>query len=185
DRAKARIAAASAIPFRRCGENYIASHRTAWRNAKHAAQWESTLAAYAYPVLGDLPAQAVDTALVLKVLEPIWTAKPQTASRLRGRIESILDWARVRSYRDGENPARWRGHLDHLLTRPSRAQRAKREATGRGEHLAAMPYEKVPAFMVDLRSRETVSARALEFTILTAKRTAEATGARWPEINLA
>ena len=185
DRAKARIAAASAIPFRRCGENYIASHRTAWRNAKHAAQWESTLAAYAYPVLGDLPAQAVDTALVLKVLEPIWTAKPQTASRLRGRIESILDWARVRSYRDGENPARWRGHLDHLLTRPSRAQRAKREATGRGEHLAAMLYERVPAFMVDLRSRETVSARALEFTILTAKRTAEVTGARWPEINLA
>ena len=185
EEATARIAAASAIPFRRCGESYIASHRAGWRNAKHAMQWETTLEAYAYPVLRDLPAQAIDTALVLKVLEPIWAEKPETASRVRGRIESILDWARARGYRDGENPARWRGHLDHLLPRPSKAQRAKRAATGKSEHYAAMPYQDVPAFMAELRRRAAIAAKALEFTILTAKRTEEVLGARWPEINLA
>lgn len=184
EEATARVAAASVIPFRRCAESYIASHRTAWRNAKHASQWEDTLERFAYPVFGDLPAQAVDTGFVLKVLEPMWAQKPETASRVRGRIESILDWAAVRGYRQGENPARWRGHLDKLLPKVSKAKRAKREATGRGEHYAAMPYQEVPAFMAEVRGRAAIAARALEFTILTAKRTQEVLGARWPEINL-
>ena len=184
EEATARVAAASAIPFRHCAESYIASHRAGWRNAKHAEQWEDTLERYVYPVFGDLPAQAVDTGLVLKVLEPMWAQKPETASRVRGRIESILDWATVRGYRQGENPARWRGHLDKLLPKLSKAKRAKREATGRGEHYAAMPYQDLPAFMAELRGRAAVSARALEFTILTAKRTQEVLGARWTEINL-
>ncbi|MGH7224519.1 MAG: tyrosine-type recombinase/integrase, partial [Gemmataceae bacterium] len=146
-----------------------------WRNDKHAAQWGATLATYAYPLIGELPVQAVDVGLVLKVLEPIWTEKPETASRLRGRIESVLDYAKVRGWRDGENPARWRGHMDNLL-----APRAKVRAT---EHHAAMPYADLPAFMKELRRQEGVAASALEFLILTAARTGEAIGARWSEID--
>ena len=108
ERARQRLDAAKAVTFKQCAESYINSHRAGWRNDKHAGQWSATLATYAYPVIGTLPVQAVDTGLVLKVLEPIWTAKPETASRLRGRIESVLDFAKVRGYRDGENPARWR-----------------------------------------------------------------------------
>jgi len=114
ERARQRLEAAKAITFKQCAESYIASHRAGWRNQKHAAQWGATLSTYAYPAIGGLPVQAVDTGLVLKVLEPIWQAKPETASRLRGRLESILDFAKVRGYRDDENPARWRGHLDKL-----------------------------------------------------------------------
>jgi hypothetical protein len=109
ERARQRLDAAKAMTFRQCAEAYIEGHRAGWRNGKHAGQWGATLATYAYPVIGALPVQAVDTALVLKVLEPIWTAKPETAGRLRGRLESILDSAKIRGYRDGENPARWRG----------------------------------------------------------------------------
>jgi integrase len=120
--------------------------------------------------------QAIDTSLVLKVLEPIWTKKPETASRLRGRIENILSWAKVRGYRDGENPARWKGHLDHLLPAKSKVRRVR--------HHPAMPYGEAPAFMAALREQASTSARAFEFLILSAARTSEVTGLRWCEIDL-
>jgi integrase len=176
ERARQRLDAAKAITFKQCGEDYIASHRAGWRNAKHKYQWSATLSAYAYPVIGALPVQAVDTGLVLKVLQPIWTAKPETAGRVRQRMESILDFAKVRGFRDGENPARWRGHLDKLLPARSRVRQV--------EHLAALPYAELPAFLASLRTREAVAARALEFLILTAARTGEVIGARWNEIDL-
>ena len=128
------------------------------------------------PTIGALPVQAVDTGLVLKVLEPIWTTKPETASRVRGRLESILDFAKVRGYRDGENPARWRGHLDKLLPARSKVREV--------EHHAALPYAELPAFLASLREQEGIAARALEFLILTAARTGEVIGARWSEIDL-
>jgi integrase len=176
-RAAARLAAARAMTFDQCAEAYIAAHRAGWRNARHAEAWEKTLATYASPVIGPLPVQAIDTALVMKVLEPIWTVKPETAARLRGRIEAVLDWAKVRGYRTGENPAQWGGHLDHLL--PPRRKVAK------VEHHAALPPASISAFMADLRQQEGIAARALEFTILTACRTGEVVGARWGEIERA
>jgi len=175
ERARQRLDAAKAITFKQCAESYIASHRAGWRNDKHAAQWGSTLSTYA-AMIGLLPVQAVDTALVLKVLEPIWTTKPETASRLRGRIESILDFAKARGYRDGENPARWRGHLNKLLPARSKVRQV--------EHHAALPYPELPAFLARLRTREAAAARALEFLILTAARTSEVIGASWNEIDL-
>jgi integrase len=175
ERARLRLDVAKAITFAQCAESYIAAHRAGWRNGKHAAQWPATLAAYAYPLVGTLPVQAVDTGLVLKVLEPVWTAKPETAGRLRGRLESILDYAKARGWRDGENPARWRGHLDKLLP-----ARSKVRAVG---HHAALPYGELPAFLANLRAQEGVAARALEFLILTAARTGEAIGARWNEVD--
>jgi len=175
-RAQQRLDAAKAITFQQCADAYIKAHRSAWRSARHADQWSATLSTYVHPVLGALPVQAIDTTLVLKVLEPIWTATPETASRVRGRIESILDWAKVRGYRDGENPARWRGHLDHLLPARSKVQRVK--------HHAALPYAELPAFMIKLHQREGIAARVLEFCILTAARLGEVTGAKWGEFNL-
>jgi hypothetical protein len=124
ERAQQRLDAAKAITFKQCAEAYINAHRAGWRNGKHAGQWGATLSTYAYPHIGALPVQAIDIALVLKVLEPIWTTKPETAGRVRGRLESILDFAKVRGYRDGENPARWRGHLDTVL--PARSKIAGR-----------------------------------------------------------
>jgi integrase len=189
DRLRDRLEAAKAMTFKQCAEAYIASHRAGWRNAKHAAQWDTTLATYVAPIIGALPVQAIDTALVMKVLEQavggapsqakasLWTARPETAKRLRGRIEVILDWAKVRGYRDGENPARWRGHLDKLLPPRSKVRKV--------EHHAALPYAKLPGFIGDLRAQEGVAARALEFAILTAARTGETIGAKWPELNLA
>jgi integrase len=188
-RTKALVDAAKAITFKQCAEAFIKAHRAGWRNAKHAAQWEATLATYVEPIIGLLPVQAIDTALVMNVLEQEvadapdqasgtrWTMKPETASRLRGRIEVILDWARVRGHRDGENPARWRGHLDKLL--PARAKVRK------VEHHAALPYDELATFIVRLRAQDGISARALEFAILTAARTGEIIGARWREIDLA
>ena len=176
ERARQRLDAAKAITFKQCAEAYIASHRAGWRNEKHEYQWSATLSTYAYPVIGALPVQAIDTAFVLKVLEPIWTAKPETAGRVRQRIESILDFAKVRGYRDGENPARWRGHLDKLLPARSKVRQV--------EHHAALPYAELPAFLASLRTREAIAARALEFLILTAARTGEVIGARWNEIDL-
>jgi len=176
-RLAAQLDSAKAITFKDCAKRYIAAHQPAWRNPKHAGQWGSTLETYVYPVFGNLGVQAVDVGLVLKAIEPIWTTKPETASRVRGRIESILDWTTARGYRDGENPARWRGHLDNLL--PSRAK------VRRVEHHAALPYAQVGAFMAELRAQDGVSARALEFAILTAARTGEVVGARWDEISMA
>jgi integrase len=176
ERLQARLDAAKAITFKECAEGYIKAHRAGWRNGKHAAQWEATLGTYAEPIIGNLSVQAIDTTLVLKALEPIWTAKPETAGRVRGRIEVILDWAKVRGYRQGENPARWRGHLDKLL--PARGKVRK------VEHHAALPYSKLLGFLIGLREQESISARALEFTILTAARTGEVIGVRWSEIDL-
>jgi len=176
ERLQGRLDAAKAVTFKECAARYIASHRAGWRNPKHAAQWEATLATYAEPVIGGLSVQAVDTALVLKVLEPIWTVKSETAGRVRGRIESILDWAKVRGCRAGENPARWRGHLDKLLPARSKVRRV--------EHHAALPYAELPGFLVSLREQEGIAARALEFAILVSARTGEVIGARWCEMDL-
>src|SRR5262245_52036219 len=164
-RMAARLDAAKAMTFKACAEQYIASHKAGWRNAKHAAQWAATLETYAYPFFGALPVPAVDVGLVLKAVEPIWSTKPETAGRVRGRIESILDWATAHGYRQGENPARWRGHLENLLPKRSKVRRV--------EHHAALPYGEIAAFMTELRQQEGVAARALEFAILTAARTGE------------
>ena len=174
-RRQALEAAAKNVTFRECAGLYIAGYEASWDNAVHRRQWCATLDAHVHPVIGKLPVASVDTALVVKVLEPIWTSRPQTASRVRGRIESILDWAKVRGYRSGENPARWRGHLDHLLPAHRRLARVK--------HHAALSFTDVPGFMPDLRAREGNTARALEFTILTAARVSEVLGARWDEVS--
>jgi integrase len=174
--AEQKKAQAKAMTFKACSGAYIEAHRSGWKNAKHAAQWSATLETYAYPVLGDLAVDTIDTALILKVLEPIWITRTETASRVRGRIESVLDWARVRGHREGENPARWRGHLDHLLP--------KRNKIATVKHHAALPIDDVPPFMVELRTQDGVAARALEFAILTATRTSETIGATWAEIDL-
>jgi len=175
-RQDAAIESAKAITFRNCAERYIESHKAGWRNAKHAAQWTATLETYAYPAFGDLPVQAVDTGLVMQALQPIWTMKPETATRVRGRIESVLDWATTHSYRRGENPARWKGHLANLLPKRSRVQKV--------QHHSALPFAEVPAFMQTLATQEGIAAKLMAFTILTASRTGEALGARWSEIDL-
>jgi integrase len=172
-----KLEASKAMTFRQCAATYIDAHRLGWKNEKHAAQWGSTLEAYANPVFGDLPVQAVDTALVMRALEPIWWTKTETASRLRGRIEAVLDWATVREFRRGDNPARWRGHLDHLLPQRAKVQKV--------QHHPALAYSQIGAFMASLRSQEGHAARALEFLILTAGRTGEVIGVRWDEIDLA
>jgi integrase len=173
--AAAKIASAKTLTFDQCAAAYIADHAAAWRSAKHRAQWATSLAAYVSPTFGSLPIAAVDDGLVLRALKAIWTTKPETAARVRGRIESVLDWAKVHGYRTGENPARWRGHLGHLLPARSKVRRVK--------HFAAMPYTEVGAFMTALREREGLAARALEFCVLTACRTSEALGACWDEID--
>ena len=164
------------LPFRDCASQYIEAHRQSWKNGKHAAQWESTLSTYAYPVMGDLPVSEIDTDEVVRVLEPIWHAKTETATRLRGRIESILAWATVRRYRQGMNPARWRGHLDQLLAKPSRLQRI--------QHHAALPYDRAPDFMKTLRAQEGAATLALQLVILTASRTNEVIGAYRAEFDI-
>ncbi|MQR00227.1 tyrosine-type recombinase/integrase [Glaciimonas sp. GS1] len=175
-RAAQKIVAAKAFSFDDCAASYIETHRTGWKNVKHAAQWESTLDTYASPIFGDLPVATIDTALVMKALEPIWSIKNETATRVRGRIESILDWAGVRGYRTGENPARWKGHLDHLLPKPSKVQKVI--------HHPALPYEQLPAFIKRLRDQGGLAPLALEFLILTATRTSEVTNARWDEFDI-
>lgn len=177
ERQRARIEAAKAITFKDAAERYIAAHEAGWRNAKSALQWRNTIATYAEPIIGKLPVQAVDVGLVVKVLEPIWATKPETAGRLRGRIESVLDWATVRGYRTGENPARWRGHLQNLLPNPARVRKVR--------HHAALPYTEIGAFMRSLRAQEGIAVVALQFLILTATRTSETIGAKWSEIDLA
>ncbi|MGH1590799.1 tyrosine-type recombinase/integrase [Methylobacterium phyllosphaerae] len=175
-RQEAALEAAKAITFRTCAEGYIEAHKAGWRNAIHAAQWPSSLENHVYPAIGDLPVQAIDTASVMKVLEPIWTTRSETATRVRARIESVLDWAATHGYRRGENPARWRGHLQNLLPKRSRVKRV--------QHYAALPFKEMPAFMAGLRGQDSIPARALEFTILTAARSGEALGTRWSEIDM-
>ena len=167
--------AARAATFKECCDAYISGHEAGWKNSKHRQQWRNTLATYVHPTFGALPVQSVDTALVFKVLEPIWRNKPETAGRVRCRVESILDWAKVRGYRDGENPARWRGHLEHMLPERSKLRAVR--------HHAALPFDEMHGFVAALREREGVAARALEFLILTAARTGEVLGARWPEMD--
>jgi len=176
-RLTARLKAAKAVTFADAARRYVAAHEAGWRNPKHVQQWRSTLETYACPHFGGLPVQAVDTDLVLRALDPIWRTKPETASRLRGRIEAILDWARVRGLRDGENPARWRGHLDALLPAPSKVRP--------GGHHPALPWREVPAFMSELRVQSGIAARALELLVLTTSRTGEVLGATWDEVDLA
>jgi integrase len=153
---------------------YVEAMRPSWRNAKHAAQWAMTLTKYAAPIRSRM-VETIDTRDILQVLQPLWQRTPETAERLRGRIENVLDAAKAKGLRSGENPARWRGHLDQLLP--------KRQRLSRGHH-AALPYGDVPTFMADLRSRDAMAARALEFCILTAARSGEVLGATWSEIDL-
>jgi integrase len=171
-----KLEAARGMTFDACAAAYLDAHRESWRNAKHRDQWRNTLSSYASPVFGSLPVQTIDVALVMKALEPIWRGKPETASRLRGRIEAVLDWATAREYRKGENPARWRGHLDKLLPARAKIQRV--------QHHPALHYHELADFMEALRDQDGIAARALEFLILTAARTGEIIGARWDEIDL-
>jgi integrase len=164
---------AKTVTFKRCAEMYLEAHRDGWKNAKHRWQWTSTLERYVYPVIGDLAVSDVDTNLVIKIVEPIWKTIPETASRIRGRVEVILGYATVRGFRTGDNPARWRGHLAEVL-----------RGSPKAEHHPAMPFAEMAAFMERLRGRLSISARALEFTILTAARTGETLGATWDELDL-
>ena len=174
-RQAARIEHAKRVTFGQCCEQYIAAHRAGWRNVKHAEQWGSTLRTYC-ALLWPLDVGAVDTGLVMRCLEPIWKEKTETASRLRGRIESVLAWATVRKFRTGDNPAQWRNHLDQLLPKRSKVQKV--------EHRPALPYADTAAFMVKLRQRQGLAARALELQILTACRPGEAAGAQWGEFDM-
>jgi len=162
--------------FKAIASDLIEAKRPGWKSAKHAGQWVATLQTYAYPAIGDLDVSAIDTEHVLAILKPIWTAKHETATRLRQRIEAVLDAAAARKLRSGENPARWKGHLDKLLSAIPKARRV--------QHHKALPWQELPEFMAELRQRQTISAKALQFTILTAVRTGETTGARWDEIDL-
>jgi integrase len=176
--AKSALAAqrAKAVNFKTLAEQYIAQHEAGWKNAKHAAQWTSTLETYAFPTIGNMVAADIDTPSVLRVLEPIWTNKSETASRLRGRIEAVLDFAAAKGLREGPNPARWKGNL--ALTLP-----AKRKVST-VKHHPAVPVKDMPSFFKVLRSREGIAARALEFLTLTAARSGEVRGAQWNEIDL-
>ena len=173
--ASAQATKVAQVTFKATAEAYITAHGDSWRNDKHRAQWGATLATYVYPVMGDLPVASVGTSHVMAVIEPIWKTKPETASRIRGRIEVVLDAAKARGYRDGENPARWRGHIAQIL--PARAK------LSRGHH-KALPYEDAPTFIAELRGRTALAALALEFLILTAARSGEVLGATWGEIDL-
>jgi integrase len=168
---------AKILTFKECAESYIAAHRAGWKSAKHADQWTATLETYAYPVIGKMQVQMIETAHVMKIIEPIWKDKTETASRVRGRIEKVLDRAKALKLRSGENPAAWRGHLDQLL--PAKSQ------VSPVENHPALPYAELPEFMAKLRAKDGVSARALEFTILTVARTGDTIGATRREINKA
>ncbi len=174
---KTALETAKAVTFKQAAERYIDRHKAEWRNVKHAQQWRNTLTTYAYPEIGHLSVQAIERSLILKVLEPIWTKKPETASRVRGRIEKVLDDAQSRGERDGENPARWGGHLENSLPNRTKVRRV--------EHHAALAYAELGGFVKSLRKENGVAARALEFLIFTAARTGEVIGARWLEVDLA
>ncbi|MFC3146433.1 tyrosine-type recombinase/integrase [Piscinibacterium candidicorallinum] len=176
--AKQRLIAdqARAMDFEACCRMYIEAHAAGWKNAKHAQQWGNTLSAYAYPVIGRMRVEEIELPHILKVLEPIWRTKTETASRLRGRIEQVLSWATVRGYRTGLNPARWRGHLDAVLPAPAKVART--------ESFSAVPINDAPAVYARVRATEGMGAQALAFCILTATRSGEVRGARWAELDL-
>jgi integrase len=171
----AAIEAAKMVTFEQCADQYLRSMAPGWRRSE--GQWRQTLRDYVYPTIGSLPVASIDTGLVIKTLEPIWQAMTETANRVRRRIEAILSFATASGYRQGENPARWKDHLEYRLQKPSKLAKP--------EHFAAMPYGEIGAFIVELRARDTVAARALEFVILTAARAGEALGATWEETDLA
>lgn len=173
---ESQLASARTMTFKECAVSFIDSHKSGWTNKKHIDQWTNTLTTYAYPVIGELSVQDVDVNLTMKILEPIWYTKTETATRVRQRIENILDWAKAREFRTGENPARWRGHLDMLLPKPTKIQKVK--------HFNAMPYIETPAYFVELRKKDILSAKALAFIILTATRSNETRSARWNEIDI-
>lgn len=170
-----RMAEASIITFDKAATAFIEANSPAWRNAKHGDQWRNTLATYASPVIGALPVSKIETAHVLRILSPIWSTKTETATRVRGRIEKILDWAKVQGYRTGDNPAAWRGHLSEALPKPSKVADA-------GHH-AALAWIEIGAFMVALRAAQGAGARAMELIILTATRTSEVLNAKWTEFD--
>lgn len=167
---------ARSMTFKECAEAYMEAHEPSWKNAKHCEQWHSTLRRYLYPKFGGVAVSSVTTEMVLEAIQPIWHAMPETASRVRGRIEVVIDWAKARGAFSGENPARWRGHLANLLPKPSKVAKV--------EHHAAMAFDDLPAFMSELGAATGLTSRALEFTILTAARTTEALGAQWSEFDL-
>lgn len=174
-RNQSTVDAAKSKTFTECATAYIDAHKAGWRNAKYPKEWTASLKTYAYPKFGDLAVSTVDTGLVMAAIEPIWSTKTELANRLRGRIEVILDWSTVRGFRSGDNPARWRGHLDKLLPKKSKVQPVK--------HREALPYAEVPAFVKSLRGHTGTASKALEFAILTAARVSEVVGAKWPEID--
>lgn len=176
EKAEARLFDAKRRTFKQCAEAYIESHNAGWRNKKHKDQWTNTLTTYAYPVLENLSVQDVDVSLVLKVLEPIWKTKPETANRVRRRIEAILDWATSKEHRIGDNPARWRGRMENLLPPRLDIQKVR--------HHPALPYTEIGDFVRKLREQQALAAIALELVILTASRTSEVINAEWREFDL-
>lgn len=170
------LAPSETISFEEAALRFIAAQEAGWKNAKHAAQWRNTLSTYAFPVAGKIAVDEINTRIVQQIIEPIWASKPETAGRVRGRIERVLDWAAVSGYRTGENPARWRGHLENLLPAKGRVHRVA--------HHPAMPYDEVRSFIGVLQSQNAVSAKALEFLIYTAARSSEVLGAQWSEVQL-
>lgn len=177
-RLQAEVVAADqrVVTFKDVATEYIAQHRSGWRNPKHAQQWQNTLETYVYPDIGAIPVSDVDTPMVLKILKSIWTEKTETASRVRSRIELILSYAKAKSLRDGENAAQWRGHLDMLLPKPTKVRKVR--------HHAALPYVQAPSFLKALHATTGVAARALEFAVLTAARSGEVRLAKWSEVDL-
>jgi integrase len=175
ERAERRAAAARTMTFQEAAEAYIKAHESSWSNARHRKQWPETMQAYCYPVLGSLSVAAIDTPLIMRVLRPLWTEKQETGARVRARTERVLNWAAAQGFRSGDNPARWRGHLENLLPKRNKARTVR--------HHTALPYRDLPKFLSELRQRKSIAARALEFTILTAARTSETLGATWDEID--
>ena len=171
-----RLAAAKVITFDKAAEGFIEANESGWRSAKHGEQWRNTLATYASPVIGDLPVSTITTALVMKILQPIWSTKTETATRVRGRIEKVLDWAKVQGYRSGDNPAAWKGNLAEALPKPSKVADA-------GHH-AALPWADMGQFMVTLRAMPGAGSMAMQLIILTATRTSEVIEAKWSEFDL-
>ncbi|OTP69746.1 tyrosine-type recombinase/integrase [Caballeronia sordidicola] len=171
-----RASQTAEIDFAEAAKRYIAAHSHEWKNAKHGEQWKNTLTTYAYPLIGKMMVRHINREHVLEILEPIWAAKTETASRVRGRIESVLDWSRVKGFRSGDNPASWRGNLDHLLSKPSKTKTVRNHP--------ALPLDQMGDFIFTLRAAKTTAARCLEFAILTAARSGETRGATWTEIDL-
>jgi integrase len=171
EKAAKQVETAKSVTFEWCATQYMKAHESRWRNAKNREQWHNTLSTYVYPIIGKVSVQDVDTGMVMKILTPIWTEKNETASRVRGRMKKILDWAKVNGHRSGENAAQWTGHLEHLLPARSKVHKVVNQP--------ALPWEQIPEFVAELRRQQGIAAKALEFTILTAARSGETRGTPW------